>query len=211
MEGKRSPILRQCSCIGASRNPHRGVISPEQTISSMIVDPESSRAQSNHVPTFQVMGGSYYGKRKQPRSSPQTRPRSYKEATAPLTHRPAPIQALDPIAVTGAPGRSRTCDLRFRKLFGVGVRGSVCVLGSRNLAKPGKACPHKSFGKLQKKQQKPKVADALHVRTGIHVRRTPTSGGRRDFENPQGMSVLAGRITLHPGEFKVRATAGTSE
>jgi hypothetical protein len=68
-------------------------------------------------------------------------------------------------------------DLRFRKLCGVEMRGSVCALGSHNLAKLGKACPYKSFGKPQRKQQKSEGADALRVRTGIHVSQTPTSGG----------------------------------
>jgi hypothetical protein len=53
------------------------------------------------------------------------------------------------------PRRRRiTSDLRFRKLCEVGVRGSVCVLGSHNLAKLGKACLCKSFGKRQKKPRR---------------------------------------------------------
>ncbi len=63
----------------------------------------------------------------------------------------------------GAPGTTRTCDTRFRKLHGGVLRGSQCVLGSRNLAKRGKACPGWSSGKLQKKQQPSGVADALRL------------------------------------------------
>jgi len=33
------------------------------------------------------------------------------------------------------------------------LRGSVCALGADNLAKLGKACPYKSFRKLQKKRR----------------------------------------------------------
>ncbi len=55
----------------------------------------------------------------------------------------------------GAPGPIRTADLRFRKLCEVGLRGSVRVLGTPNLAKRGKPCPGWSSGKLQKKQQPP--------------------------------------------------------
>jgi hypothetical protein len=61
--------------------------------------------------------------------------------------------------------RRTTSDLRFRKLYRIGVRGSVCVPGSYNLAKLGKACLYKSFGKLQKKQhQKPWNRFALQAR-----------------------------------------------
>ena len=57
--------------------------------------------------------------------------------------------------------RRITSDLRFRKLFGVGLRGSECVLGSDNMAKLAKACLYKSFGKLQTKWQRlaPRVTE----------------------------------------------------
>ena len=41
----------------------------------------------------------------------------------------------------------------------------MCVLGSDNLAKLGKACLYKPFGKLQKKQQPLRTC-----RTGIRIR-----------------------------------------
>jgi hypothetical protein len=44
-------------------------------------------------------------------------------------------------------------DLRFRKLVGVGLRGSQRVLGIPNLAKRGKPCSGWSFWKLREKRR----------------------------------------------------------
>jgi hypothetical protein len=55
----------------------------------------------------------------------------------------------------------RTWDARFRKL-GLGPsRGSECVLGIPNLAKRGKPCPGRSFGKLRKKRRVASVITAI--------------------------------------------------
>jgi hypothetical protein len=52
----------------------------------------------------------------------------------------------------GAPGTTRTCDTRFRKLRDTGVRGSRRRLGALWVAKPGKAWSYESDRKLRKKQ-----------------------------------------------------------
>ena len=60
-------------------------------------------------------------------------------------------QAADPIRLPGAPGRTRTCDARFRKQ-GIGsVRGSQGLLSAPNLAEWGKAWLQKSVGKQRGK------------------------------------------------------------
>ena len=62
-----------------------------------------------------------------------------------LCHGTLPICPPAPPAIYGAPERIRTSDLRFRKPVGMGVRGSGCILGSRNLAKPRKPCSYEPF------------------------------------------------------------------
>ena len=62
------------------------------------------------------------------------------------------------------PGPTRTFDLRFRKLCDGGLRGSTSRLGASWVAQLGKAWSYESEKKLQKKQQRSRVADTLRVR-----------------------------------------------
>ena len=71
----------------------------------------------------------------------------------PIIARFSPLYSLDPLNFYGAPGRSRTCDLRFRKLLrGARVR-SWWPERPLWVAKLGKACPGWSSEKQQKKLQ----------------------------------------------------------
>jgi hypothetical protein len=79
-----------------------------------------------------------------------------------------PTATGSPASSSGAPGRTRTCDARFRKLVG-GSRGrSWWLKNSLCVAKPGKACPCWSS---EKRRKKPRSVCAGRIRIRRYRRR----------------------------------------
>ncbi len=63
----------------------------------------------------------------------------------------APPQPPDPVDLPGAPGRTRTCDARFRKQENGTPSRSLAVLGAPNLTKWGKAWLYQAAEKRNEK------------------------------------------------------------